>query len=299
MKYIRLFETVEGYDSNFVNLEAPNISYVKNINGKYDGGIRRVEYFDNNKIFYTSTDGNIVTPYVSNAFGANIISNTYENGVGIITFDADVTSIGDSAFHQCQSLTSIRIPDSVTSIGEGAFWNCSSLTSVTIGNSVTSIGEGAFSSCDSLTSVTIPYSVTSIGRGAFEYCYSLTSVTIPDSVTSIREYAFRFCSSLISITIPNSVTSIGEGAFENCNSLTSITIPDSITSIGSFAFYDCSSLTSVYCKRTTPPTGGSYMFNNDVSGRKIYVPYFNTSAYKSATNWSSYADDIEGYNFWR
>jgi hypothetical protein len=85
----------------------------------------------------------------------------------------------------------------VTSIGNRAFYNCSSLTSITIPNSVTSIGDYAFAYC-SLTSVTIPNSVTSIGNNAFAYC-SLTSVTIPNSVTSIGDYAFRSCSSLTSI----------------------------------------------------------------------------------------------------
>ncbi len=92
------------------------------------------------------------------------------------------------------------IPNNVTSIGDGAFGNCSSLTSVTIPNSVTSIGSGAFGNCSSLTSVTIPNSVTSIGNQAFSGCTGLTSVTIPNSVTSIRNGAFWNCSSLTSIT---------------------------------------------------------------------------------------------------
>ena len=95
---------------------------------------------------------------------------------------------------------------SVTAIGEWAFYNRSSLTSVTIPNSVTSIGSYAFASCSSLTSVAIPNSVTSIGKFAFSGCNSLTSVTIPNSVTSIGNDAFRNCSSLTSVTIPNSVT---------------------------------------------------------------------------------------------
>ncbi len=81
-----------------------------------------------------------------------------------------VTSIGDDAFAECSSLTSVAIPNSVTSIGGAAFYGCSSLTSVTIPNSVTSIGINAFLVCTGLNSITIPNSVTSIGSNAFECC---------------------------------------------------------------------------------------------------------------------------------
>ena len=168
-----------------------------------------------------------------------------------------VTSIGDSAFSDCISLTSITIPDSVTSLGDHAFFKCDSLTSITIGNGVTSIGCDAFGSCTSLASVTIPESVTSLGEFAFSGCSRLASVTIPDSVTSIGDYAFSDCISLTSITIPDSVTSIGKGAFENCDSLTSITIPDSVTSIGSNAFYDCSSIASITIPDSVTSIGGN------------------------------------------
>ena len=236
-----------------------------------------------NQIWYTSSDGNVVEPYSgdynSNAtamqtFGANITSNTYENGVGVITFDGDVTTIGGGAFRDCDALTSITIPDSVTTIGEGAFNSCDALTSVTIPDSVTTIGEGAFNSCDALTSVTIPDSVTTIGSYAFYNCNALTSVTIPDSVTTIGERAFNNCDALKAFygkyasadnrclivdgvlnsfapaglteyTIPDSVTTIGNHAFTHCSALTSITIPDSVTTIGDWAFSRCSALTSV------------------------------------------------------
>ena len=167
------------------------------------------------------------------------------NSLTSITIPNSVTSIGAYAFSNCYYLTNITIPNSVTSIENYAFRSCSSLTSITIPDSVTSIGELAFYSCDSLTSITISNSVTSIEERAFAYCSSLTSITIPDSVTSIGEAAFAGCSSLTSITIPDSVTSIGEYAFQSCSSLTSITIPDSVTSIGDYVFISCSSLTTI------------------------------------------------------
>ena len=197
----------------------------------------------------------------------------------VIPADGSVTSIGDSAFFGCSSLTSIVIPDSVTSIGGDAFYGCSSLTGITIPDSVTSIGSFAFSGCSSLTGITIPDSVTSIGSQAFYGCSSLTSIAIPDSVTSIGGFAFYGCSSLTSILVAEgnkvyhsagnclietasktlilgcstsvipvdgSVTSIENSAFDGCSSLTSIVIPDSVTSIGGGAFYGCDSLTTVY-----------------------------------------------------
>ena len=80
-------------------------------------------------------------------------SNTLIAGCKNTTIPNSVTSIGNSAFMDCRSLTSVTIPNSVTSIGGSAFYNCSSLTSVTIPNSVTSIGGSAFFNCSGLTSV--------------------------------------------------------------------------------------------------------------------------------------------------
>ena len=192
-----------------------------------------------------------------------------------------VTSIGDSAFRYCESLTSVTIPDGVTVIGDTAFVLCTSLTSVTIPDSVTVIGDGAFILCTSLTSITIPDGVTEIGDGAFAMCESLTSVTIPAGVSSMGANPFAYCRKLTNIkvspmskyfetidgvlfekstkklicflcaftaenyAIPQGILAIGDYAFDSCTSLTNITIPDSVTSIGDGAFNDCESLTSV------------------------------------------------------
>ena len=180
-----------------------------------------------------------------NAVGNLSPATQKKDSVKKVVIEKGVTSIGNDAFHNCNSLTSITIPDSVTSIGSFAFDSCSSLTNITIPDSVIGIGSSAFCDCSSLTSIVIPNSVTSIGSYAFDDCKNLTSITIPDSVTSIGNKAFSGCRSLTSITIPDSVTSIGSSAFSECRSLTSITIPDNVTSIGYFAFFNCSSLTSI------------------------------------------------------
>ena len=107
-------------------------------------------------------------------------------------------------------------------INQYAFYNCDSMTSVVIPDSVTSIGGYAFGSCDSLTGAVIPDSVTSIGERAFAWCDSLTNVVIPDSVTSIGDWAFYDCDSLTSVVIGDSVTSIGDRAFAYCTGLKNI-----------------------------------------------------------------------------
>jgi hypothetical protein len=133
------------------------------------------------------------------------------------------TTNGEVTITDCDEAATgeLIIPDTiegnpVTSIGNSAFLGCSSLTSITIGSSVTSIGEAAFYNCAILTSITIPDSVTSIGGGAFYNCRSLTSITIGDSVTSIGPVAFYDCIGLARITIPDSVTNIGSSAFFGC-----------------------------------------------------------------------------------
>ena len=184
-----------------------------------------------------------------------------------------VTSIGESAFSGCRSLTDIVIPDSVSSIGDRAFAVCRSLTDIVIPDSVSCIGKFAFHWCDSLKSLVISGGVTSIGDCAFWGCRSLKSLVIPESVVNLNGNPFcrwngelkclspyfiydnkvlfdKDKSTIISFrdkdttsyVIPDGVTSIGDHAFFSCDSLTDIVIPDGVTSIGNHAFAYCKSL---------------------------------------------------------
>lgn len=119
----------------------------------------------------------------------------------------EVISIGDSAFWNCSSLTSITIPEGVTSIGDRAFDLCLNLTSITLPNSLTCIGSYGFATTD-LTSITIPENVRSIGCDAFFSCDKLKKVVLPEGITRISSKTFAMCSNLTSITIPDSVIEI-------------------------------------------------------------------------------------------
>ena len=210
-----------------------------------------------------------------------------------ITISDSVTSIETQAFMHCYSLQSITIPDGVTSIGTYTFDTCYALRSVTISNSVTSIESGVFQNCYSLQSITIPNGVTSIGTIAFKNCYALQSVTIPNGVESVGKNAFLNCYALRSITIPDSVTSIAYSMFNSCYALQSITIPDGVTSIYGFAFSNCYSIMEYHLHPTTPPTLDTNAFSNIVEGTIIYVPQGSLDAYKTATNWSTYASYMQ------
>ena len=246
------------------------------------------------EIFYTSTDGSIVEPNNVNVFGAVLLTNTYENGVGVLSFDRPVTIIGQSAFYgtnkiteivlpddvekidkyafyACSALKSINIPDGVKSISYRAFYGCNSLNSITIPDSVTSIGSWAFRGCKSLTSITIPNSVTYIGETAFCECTSLTSITIPDSVTSISYSAFNGCSKLESVTLSENLTSISSSTFSGCTSLINIYIPNSVTAIGKYAFYGCSALSEVSIGSGVK-TIGEWAFENCTSLISVVIP---------------------------
>ena len=245
------------------------------------------------------------------SYSSSVPWSDYKSYIKYVTLPDGLTSIGERAFSDCKSLTSVTIGNSVTSIGGFAFSSCNSLTSVTLGNSVTSIGDYAFQRCRSLTSITIPNSVTSIGYEAFRYCYDLTSVTIGNSVTSIGGYAFSSCSSLTSVTIGNSVTSIGGYAFSGCESLTSVTIGNSVTSIGGSAFAQCYGLTSVtlgsgvtsigelafgYCNKiqevtsyaSTPPTAASCGLNQTAA--TLYVPAEYIGTYSNTIWWEDFKE---------
>lgn len=156
-----------------------------------------------------------------------------------------VTTIGEYAFRNCNSLTSITISNSVINIRAYAFFGCSGITSIMLSCSTISIGDGAFNNCVGLESITIPDSVTSVGYSAFSGCYSLKSVILSNNITSIKHFTFSGCSNLTNIIIPNNVISIGDTAFYGCSSLKGMIIPKNVTSIGSSAFSGCDSLINI------------------------------------------------------
>ena len=206
----------------------------------------------------------------------SIIISFRNQSVESYVIPSSVTSIGNSAFSCCSSLSEVVIPSSVNSIGNSAFSCCSSLSKVVIPTSVTSIGHNVFQGCSSLSEIVIPSSVTSIGNSAFSGCSSLSKIVIPTSVTSIGDWTFSGCSSLSEIVIPSSVTCIGDDAFHGCRSLSKIVIPSSVTSIGSDAFWECRSLSDIVIPSSVTSIGsGAFWECRSLS--EIVIPSSVTS----------------------
>ena len=179
------------------------------------------------RIYYTSTDGKVITPKNTNQFGATILKNTYENGQGVILFDKPVRTIGESAFQYCSTLKTITIPNSVTHIYAYAFQHCSSLTSITIPESVTSFGDSTytyngwyiFSGCTSLESVDLQCKIEVIPAYTFAECSALKSIVIPETVKEIQGFAFMRCTSLASVTLPKSMKRSTYYTFSGCTAI--------------------------------------------------------------------------------
>ncbi len=162
-----------------------------------------------NEIWYTSTNREKIDPYQPSHFGATIQNNEYKYGLGKITFDKDVTSIGEEAFNSiyyptmCFNLQSISIPSSVTSIGKWAFQDCRSLLSVNFpsDSKLTCIGKNAFDGCSALQEINIPAGVTDIGSSAFRNCSSIASVifkSLPKLSNDGNNVPFLNCNNLVS-----------------------------------------------------------------------------------------------------
>lgn len=153
-----------------------------------------------------------------------------------VTIKEGTKVIGDKAFYNCTSLTSVIFEgeSNLESIGERAFYKCNSLTNIEIPSGVTNIGDEAFWKCSSLESIIFEEnsSITRIRSYTFEDCTSLKSIILPDSITVIEKYAFSQCSSLEEVELSSNLTTISIGAFRAC-SLKSIVIPASVRYISS------------------------------------------------------------------
>lgn len=230
-----------------------------------------------------------------------------------IKFYSAFGSISNNAFYNCTSLRSVEFSpegrdeydgEVTLYIGESAFENCSSLTSISLPHHLSDVDDYAFKNCASLTSVEFPVCDSeidstagwSIGENAFENCTSLTSVEITNGLT-IEDNVFKDCINLSNVVIsPNFNTGlISSSVFNGCTSLTSIVIPsgfDENKDAGFITPY----MTNIEFKATTPPNISSADIESFTSNNVITVPNGCLNTYLANSSWDSlnnYATIVE------
>lgn len=218
--------TIEGEDYNVISIghDAFKNSSINSV--KIEDGVRKIEKNAfHNCIFLSSAFlPNSITSIEDYAFASCFNLDSVE-------MPGNVVTIGNSAFYECK-IQNVNIPAATKFIGESAFGNCGSLSSIRV--DFDNCYYDSRNDCNAI----IETESNRLLRGT-------SSTIIPNSVLEIGNYAFSNLYGIIDISLPNSITKIGVRAFQNCSKIKSIFIPSSVESIGSGVFAGCQELASI------------------------------------------------------
>ena len=170
--------------------------------------------------------------------------DSHSASVKKLVVEDGITSIGNDAFSDCESLVSAELAEGITSIGDGAFTACRDLEKINIQNSVTSIGYDAFDSCWTLPSLELPSGLSKLESSAVSFT-AIKELTVPHGVKVVDSYLAAYNDNLTTVTLEEGVEEIWHRAFWGCEKLNNITIPRSVKKIEGEAFLECTSLKSV------------------------------------------------------
>ena len=192
-----------------------------------------------------------------------------------------VTAIGDGAFKDAFSdeVTKISLPATITSIGEEAFRNCDTVEIFFSTATITYVGESAFANCSLLRDIHLGEGLTELPMNAFMNCTSLVSIFLPSTLTFIDESVFEGCDSLTTVLIPTSVEEIGHSAFRDCDALSAIlfegsdaefdTLLTRVNTQKNDAFFDCADDVCLYSEHE-PTTNGSFWYYDATHSPKVW-----------------------------
>ena len=179
----------------------------------------------------------------------NGVLTEYSGAGGDVIIPDTVKEIGNYAFMDCQSITSVTIPEGVTKIQSSAFSDCTNLISGALPATLTAIESGAFYNCPKLSAITVPdssayfctdsavlFSKDKTVLVLYPAALPPSTYTVPTGVTKIADTAFSNAANLTDVTLQDGVTTIGRSAFALCQNLANVSIPASVTEIGGLAF---------------------------------------------------------------
>lgn len=243
------------------------------------------------------------------------IANWSSDGVGLTYEDAErVTDLGtvfkgntyivsfnefqyfkgllnyNNVFEGCTSLLEITLPDNMTIIRRAMFSGCNSLKNIYGIENIKHIEDWGLNQLSSYTKDIVLPNLESLGENSLRVC-AFVNVLNLGTVKVIPFSCFYKCP-LKKIIIPNTVTEIGYTAVADALTLEFLDIPENVSVIGGYAFSG-QNLVNVIFRPITPPSFGTSIFGSTYKPQNIYVPDESVEAYKTAANFSSYANLIK------
>lgn len=313
--YFPINDGVDAYSSVSVNIMGNNDALVKFLDvTKGTQRMKRVEVRGNVPSYAYNSRADLQEVHLIDCEEIGFSGFNNCNNLLALTNNTIIKKLNENAFKDCSNMVAeLKLDDNITIIPTYCFQNCYNLK-VNLPKKIQSIGSYAFRGnlefeCDEL-----PSDLQSVGGFTFynckkliakvlppitmsSYCFNYSGVQFEDipEGTTLATYAFNYCDGLTNLKFSNSGV-IPNYCFQYCKNLESIEIGNGIASINTNAFKGCSNLKTITCHNTTPPT---LVYNaiNSCPIETIYVPASALETYKSATNWSAYADkmiEIEG-----
>ncbi|MDE5566538.1 MAG: leucine-rich repeat domain-containing protein, partial [Anaeroplasmataceae bacterium] len=207
-----------------------------------------------------------------------------------------VTTIGDSAFLNCDNLVHVELSKNILSIESKAFYDCNHLASIVMLDGLINVEDEAFGYCQALENLDIPVSVQKLGDGAFLYCSSLEDILLSGNMSILGEGVFGGCSNLVNVYFEGSIEEYSLLKFLNLNSnpmqyashfylrnsenefeeLTNIVLPNTIVEIGDYQFYGFENITSIVIPNSVESIGINAFVGCD-SLESISIPFIGTT----------------------
>ena len=231
-----------------------------------------------------------------------------------------VSTIGNSSFYDCFNLSSLEMPQNLLSIGDNAFYRCFHMKELIFPDNLQVIGSGAFFLCSGAfenKTLILPKNLHTINQYAFQECglrnviwpkdlktigsaafmsNDFKEILLPGSVISLGSGIFWGCETLAKAIFQEGITEVPSNCFEKCQVLSEIILPSTIKNIYYGAFGNCLIIKNLYVKAIAPPFIDDRAFEGiALTNLSILVPRTSVEAYKE--KWSSYKDNIKGYDF--
>lgn len=206
--------------------------------------------------------------------------------------------IGNYAFAYCRKLEDIIIPKGATSLPAYFLNGCGSLKELILPESV---GTGGFyqyclANCYVLEKIVYLGSTLEPGSYSLNQCYSLKNVDVTKFRNILYQYMFASDYKLGENLEFTGINEIQTYAFGSCYGVKKIKFNSNVSTIAEYAFNSCKSMEEYNFKANTavPTLSNVNAFNGISDLCKIKVPWNLYQNWIIASNWSTYANYIDG-----